>query len=239
MNLFLVYHNYRPGYLKNPRKEPNMKLIKKYNLNIIKDYIFTDRTFELFHDLIEKYESNTHTDDDLGILLGYPSKYPSMLKTRYGYGFWIFQTKSLKEMQNDEKMIQIFAFFSNSHLNKLIFSNLHEGIKLYNETYGTNYILKIIKNIRRPVKYYLEKLKEGLINKSDIFEISNKFFNCRAPGFAKLIRNVDIDVFKNSKIINFMIEFYSETERDTNDPILSFSEVDNDLCISFLEIIDT
>lgn len=234
VNLYLVSINVRPGYLNTTK----IKFSKEFNLNVIQDsrypveYIYNDDTLEKYPDLLEKYKNGKHSEKDLSILLGYPCEIPSLLINRWGYSC-IFYDYDKKEH------LQIFAFLSPEKIDKEEYSISYiEGMNRYNLEYSTNYKFKLTENLRGSVKYYCEKLQNRIINKDDIFTIANKFHCSRAKNFAKLIINLQQDIFKKSKVIDFLVIQLKSIEVDIGDKIISLKEIDDELSSILLDLLN-
>lgn len=205
----------------------------EFNLNIItnikfKEYIFNNITKKKYSKFIQKYIDNIITDDEIGILLGFHCKYPSMLNIRFGYSFNIVF---------ENKKIQIIAFLCSEKLSENYFFDFIKSINKYNEEFNTNYGIIIDENIRYPIKYYLEKLKNKNLTYEDINTISNTFNGCKAKSFSKLLKSLRINIFKDDDIIDLIYQNYSTLQIDIYDQPINISSIDKILCNNLLDII--
>jgi len=87
INLFLVSQYVRPGYLNDTEIQNHIEYNNVFSTTLINhdlpcNYIYNDKTYQKYKNLIDKVDVS---DDELTLLLGFPSKMPPENTNRYGY----------------------------------------------------------------------------------------------------------------------------------------------------------
>lgn len=140
-NLFLVRYGYRPGYLSDPKCDV---FIGQYGLNKVKNYIFSNETYEKYGDLIEKYKTHDINDDDFTILLGYPSFMVPENTKKYGYSLYFKENNKIFTNTKYE----LFSFVSFDRIDKKpLYDKFEEAATTYNTINKTNYSFYIDESI--------------------------------------------------------------------------------------------
>lgn len=145
VNIFLVSHGYRPGYLTMFRNMKtfddydNIFVEKSHNTDIFNPhvYIYNEDTKSKYKHLIDVYVRNEVPKNPISnLLLGYPCPLPSnIIRGKYiAYCLYI---------EEDDNYTRLFHFLSDIQLEISDFEKYNEGIHHYNIIHNTNYKLCI------------------------------------------------------------------------------------------------
>lgn len=136
VNIFLVSHGYRPGFLTRFR---HMKTFSNYG-NVFTEvlcdqdifnpliYIYNEDTKSKYKHLIDECKNSRNTMSNL--LLGYPCLLPPHGNNCFRYNLYI---------KIGDDYVNLFGFLSNVYVELSHFEIYNEGIHHYNSVNNTNY----------------------------------------------------------------------------------------------------